>query len=143
MTSTTTPPGGLPSIERFSDLDQDFVFPKGLDGEALIYFIRYMTGWSREDKFVRMWGIFGDDMLLFLSVFQGESVKVPPVSSLQKMKSYCQVYSYLKTRGFTDQAYRQCEKAFKRKRYHLERIVRRVERMVQRHDEMTGVKDVV
>lgn len=129
MTDTTTPPGGQPSIEQFSDLELNYMFPKGLEGEALVYFIKYLTGWSQSDRFVRLWGIFGEDMLLFLSIFQGESLRIPPVNSLQKMKTYCQIYAFLKSRGFSDTAYRQCEKTFHRKRYHLERIVKRVERV--------------
>lgn len=132
MTDTTTRPGELPSIEQFSDLGQDFVFPKGLEGETLVYFIKYLTGWSKGDKFIRLWAVFGDDFLLFLSVFQGESVKVPPVNSMQKMKTYCQIYDFIKRRGFTEEAYKLCEKTFQRKRYHLERIVARVERILRR-----------
>ena len=142
MTSTEESRGGPPSIEQFSDLEDDFVFPKGLEGQALIFFMQYLMGWSRQDKFMRLWGVFGEDFLLFLSVFQGETIKVPPVKTLQKMKSYIRIYTFLWERNFSDEGYSQCERLFGRKRYHLERIVARVEKVLSRLDSRCSVPEL-
>lgn len=134
MADTETPSGEQPSIEQFSDLEEDFIFPRGLEGDSIITFVKYLSGWSSHDRFMRLYAVFGEDLLLFLSIFQGEALRIPPMGTLQKIKSYCSIYSFLKKRGFTDEAYSQCERQFHKKRYHLQRIVAKVERVMKRLD---------
>lgn len=132
MTCTGRPLEERPSIEQLLELKGSFLFPRGLDGQALIVFIKYLSGWSGQDKFLRLWGVFGNDLLLFMSIFQGESVKVPPIAVLQKIKTYAKIYAYLWERQFSDRAYSQSEKIFGKKKHHLIRIVRRVERVLKK-----------
>lgn len=119
------------SIEQFlgdDEMEDMPLFPHGLAGESLVTFVQYMSSCSNSDRFVRLYGIFGEELLLFLSLFAGEEFKTPSFRTLMIARDQCILYSFLKARGFSEESYVLCSNIFNRKRQDLEKLVVKMSR---------------
>jgi hypothetical protein len=120
----------LPSFESWPSLGEGLkvLFPEGMDKESFLVFLRYLGGVSASDQFLRLYAIFGKELFLFCSMFQGQVVRVPPVHSLRLIRDYSRIYSFLKARSFSEEGFKKCGEMFGKRRPQLNQIVRRVER---------------
>lgn len=121
--------GAQLAIEQLLEQDQSKIpvlFPEGLDKDSLPVFLQYLSAATSTDKFIRLYAVFGEELFLFLSLFQSETVRVPSMSSLRRMKEACLIYTFLKQREFTESAYEKCSKLFNRRRHQVDSIVSRI-----------------
>ena len=75
--------------------------------------------------------IFGGKVLMVLDAFAGSTVKYPTREFLEKTISYVKIYTYCKTRGFTEEAYELAGKVFKRRKVSIVRIVDKVRQVLE------------
>ena len=56
-------------------------------------FIKILSNKYGTDNFNILYSVFGDELLLFLSLFAGKTIKVPSILLLQRLKQYARVLS--------------------------------------------------
>lgn len=88
--------------------------------------VTYLSGRADSPNFVRLYAFFGDEFLLFLSIFGGTGIRIPTVPTLIRMKQQCNIYIFLSRRGFTEGAFLEAAKKFRRR---VEALVTMVEQM--------------
>ena len=97
--------------------------------------IKYMSG-SRKAPYLDYLNIIlGKDLLRFIDLFSGETIKVPTRDETIKIINYIKIYVYLNDRGFTDGAYESASKVFARRRNSIKRIVDKVESTILKDTE--------
>lgn len=74
--------------------------------------------------------ILGKDVLHFLDLFAGETIKIPSRQELIKIMNYVIIYEYLKERGFSEEAYQKASSLFKRRVSNLKRVVEKVDNII-------------
>lgn len=102
------------------------VLSKDLNNKAFLIFLKLLTSKVKSDAVMRLYAVFGRELLLFLSLFQAESVRVPALSVLKRFKEYSQIYEHLERGGFEPQVFSTCSKMYGRTRPDLENVLRRV-----------------
>ena len=74
-----------------------------------------------------LYEILGKDLLLFLDVFAGETIKIPTRQELAKIINYIIIYQYVKERGFSEESYQKAAVLFKKRIGNIKRIVEKVD----------------
>jgi len=111
----------------------EIILPAGLLEEKLL-FVNYLAARAKDDLFVKLYALFGDELFLFLSIFSSNTIKIPNLSILQKIKNYCSIYIYLQKRGFSEESFVRASEKFRKTPYLLQRIVAKVDRVLDNFD---------
>ena len=128
--ATEQPCSGPLKVHHSSEDLQRLILYRGFDRRSLVVFLKFLTKRAKCDDFMRLYAIFGRELLLFLSIFHSETLKVPALSVMNKIKLYSQVYAFLESRGFTEEAYKDCSKLYGRRRGCIDNIVLKVRKVV-------------
>lgn len=89
--------------------------------------IDYLVSSKDIDSLPFLYELLGKDLLLFLDVFAGDTIKIPTRQELSKIINYIIIYQYVKERNFTDEAYQKAASLFKRRIGNIKRIVEKVD----------------
>lgn len=95
----------------------------------------YLTGINKSDEFLKMYSLFRKEVTLFLTMFEGATIKVPKIKYLVKQLGYCRVYNFVRNKGFNEEAYEAASKFFGKRVHNIKAIVAKVER------EMAKIRD--
>lgn len=113
---------------------------KKLSEEELYTFltlIRVVRGTSVYDF---MAYLLGDDVLKFLDVYAKDIIKVPPREETSKMLEYAQIYAAYKSMESNPEVYKIVGKRFKRRSQSVMRIVAKVEDLLKKGEDVSGIK---
>lgn len=108
--------------------DLNMINPSVIEADAAEQILLYLSGRYKTDQFIRLFAIFKKEIFLFLSLFQGEVIKVPSMNYLEKVAGYCKIFRFLEKRNFTEEAYQECAKTYNKRIQHLRAIVAKVNR---------------
>jgi len=112
-------------------MSEPFVFtPVVYPDEDERFFVKYMTKKFGNLSYIKIHELSDVDIFHFLSLFQGETLKIPNGRALDKARLYCRIYSYLSQRNFSEEAYDQAADKFGKRAPHLRRIVDKVKREI-------------
>ena len=89
-------------------------------------FLNYLCKCKHLESIYYLEAEFGDKLLEFLDLFQGETIKVPSKNELVSIANNSIIYNYLKERDFTEDAYSRASTLFKKRVTVLERIVEKM-----------------
>ena len=104
---------------------------RGFNRRSYLVFLRCLTSRAGSDAYLRLYAVFGRELLLFLSIFHSETLKVPALSVLSRLKLYSRIYAYLESHNFSEDAYRDCSKLYGRRRGYLDNIVTKVRKSLE------------
>lgn len=91
-----------------------FNFSSSFTENDLIVMVSLLSGFSKNDFYCKLYSLFGRETILFLSMFNGCSMKVPDIRYLLKLKKFSKIYLYIKENEFTDEAYEAASKKYKK-----------------------------
>ena len=115
----------------YSDISGiDKLLPSNVSQGELLAFVRDLSYAKKTDTYVRLYAIFGYELLLFLSLFEGSRLKIPSYKVLHASLQRARVYDFLAKRKFTQAAYEAASKRFKLSQTALGAIVERIEKGV-------------
>lgn len=97
-----------------------------LSEKELTLLIDYLVSSKDMESLPFLYSILDKNLMLFLDVFAGETIKIPTRQELTKIINYIIIYKYLEERNFTPEAYQKASGLFKRRVSNLERIVEKV-----------------
>ena len=118
MSSNECIPGVL-SVLKLSDAERE-LFIDYLDNSKPFLHTDYL------------FAIFGSDHFLkFFDVFSGENIKVPAREDIIKIVSYIKIYSYCKSRNFSESSYEMAAKIYGKRRMSIKRIVEKVSKILE------------
>ena len=106
----------------------DYILPESLTEDDKVCIVNYLTGKFKTDSFKKLYAIFGDEIFLFLSVFEGETVEVPDLTTTNRVKEYSKIYVYVMRHGLTEDTIKAAATRFKKKPSEIEIIIGRVSR---------------
>ena len=89
--------------------------------------IDYLVSSKDIDSLPFLYELLGKDLLLFLDVFAGDTIKIPTRQELSKIINYIIIYQYVKERNFTEESYQKAASLFKRRIGNIKRIVEKVD----------------
>jgi len=101
-----------------------------LDKEERELLIDYMTALKRTEVYEVLENMYGVDILKFMDVFAGESIKIPNRNYVYKVIKYIQIYKYCERRDFTEEAIENASKVFDRRKSSITRVIDKVERVL-------------
>lgn len=82
-----------------------------------------------------IFSLLGDrNFLSYMDVLEGLTIKIPPRQTLVKIINYTKIYSFLKARDFSEEAYEKASKLYKKRVVSLKRIVNKVEETLQKKE---------
>lgn len=102
---------------------------------VLVTLVTLLTGTLRTDEYIKLYSLFSRDVALFLTVFEGRTIKIPRLKYLVKQVGYCRIYNFVRSRGFTEEAYENAAAFFGKRLYNVRAVVAKVER------EMAKIRD--
>lgn len=105
-----------------------------LDKEEREVFLDYMDVNNPSLFASYLFALLGDDMLRYLDVMSGTSIKVPSRDSVLKTINYIKIYSYCKSKGFTKESYEKAAKIYDRRVMSVQRIVDKVDRVLNKRE---------
>ena len=117
-----------------------FNFSTNFTENELIVMVSVLSGFGKSDFYVKLFSLFGRETILFLSMFNGNAVKIPDIRYLLKLKKFSKIYLYLKSFEFSDEAYIDAEKKFKKPVEDLKRIVGKVDVCMKQFRELFNVQ---
>lgn len=94
-------------------------------------FLTYLEKSKNMDCLQYLEAEFGDNLKTFLDLFAGETIKIPSKTELLNIANYSIIYNYMKDRNFTREAYQNASHLFKRRIAAIERIVEKVESVME------------
>ena len=110
MSSNECIPGVL-SVVKLSDVEREL-------------FIDYLDNLKPSLHTDYLFAVFGSDYFLkFFDVFSGESVKVPAREDVIKIVCYIKIYSYCKSRNFSESSFEMAAKIYGKRKMSIKRIV--------------------
>jgi hypothetical protein len=68
----------------------------------------------------------GSRFLEFLDTFSDEVIKIPSSKELARTLEYIKIYKYVSSRGYTDLAYADAARLYKRKVHYVVKIVQKI-----------------
>ena len=80
-----------------------FNFSSNFTKGELVVLVSVLSGFSKTDFYVKLYSLFGNDTVLFLSMFNGNAVKIPDIRYLLKLKKFSEIHLFLRE-------YRCCER---------------------------------
>lgn len=95
-------------------------------------FLDYMCALKDTEQYDILVNLFGKDLLKFMDVFSGQSIKIPTRKYINKVIKYIKIYKYCEARGFSDESYRKAGKIFDRRKSSVIRAVKKVERVINK-----------
>lgn len=98
------------------------------------YLLDYLDKTSPTVGVELLYAILGDKFLMYFDVLEGMNIKIPPRKTTIKNVGYIKIYTYLKHKGFTEEAYVKASKVFKKRVNSLYKIVEKVESKVNGGD---------
>ena len=97
-------------------------------------FIDYMSESYHGTFLDYLYSIIGPDkILLYLETLEDLTVKIPPKKTIAKIVFYVKVYNYVKSRGFTEEAYKNASRIFDKRVFNLKRVVNKVQTVLERY----------
>lgn len=107
-----------------------------LDYDEREYLLDYLSVTSPQSYSDFIFSLLGDKWFLsYMDVLEGLTIKIPPRQTLIKIINYIKIYCYLKSRGFSEEAYEKASKLYKKRVVSLKRIVNKVEETLQKKEE--------
>lgn len=102
-----------------------------LNDEELNVFLTYLENGKGMESVKYLNSEFGSNLLEFLDLFAGETIKIPSKNELMYISNYATIYTYLKNKNFTDDAYTRASYIFKRRVPALRKIVDKVKNNIE------------
>ena len=93
-----------------------FNFTSGFTKDELVVLVSVLSGFSKSDFYVKLYSLFGKESVLFLSMFNGNAVKIPDIRYLLKLKKFSEIYLYLREYKCCGRAYCQVKEELRQKR---------------------------
>ena len=109
--------------------------------------IDYLVSSKDMESLPFLYELLGKDLLLFLDVFAGDTIKIPTRQELAKIINYIMIYNYVKERNFTEDSYQKASSLFKRRVANIKRIVEKTDNITNNvknkylRDSIKGVDD--
>jgi hypothetical protein len=90
--------------------------------------VLYLTGVTRNDFYVKLYGLLGEKVFAFVSLFQGKSIRMHNLRYLIKAKHYCKVFDFVNRRGDSEETRKLAAEKFKKRISHINSVVGKVNR---------------
>jgi len=104
-----------------------FNFSTDLTDQDLIVLVSVLSGFSKSDFYVKLYSLFGRETILFLSMFNSNSIKIPDIRYLLKLKKFSKIYLYIKSYEFSEDGYLEASRKFRKPIEDLKRITGKVD----------------
>jgi hypothetical protein len=104
-----------------------FNFSTDLTDQDLIVLVSVLSGFSKSDFYVKLYSLFGRETILFLSMFNSNSIKIPDIRYLLKLKKFSKIYLYIKSYEFSEDGYLEASRKFRKPTEDLKRITGKVD----------------
>ena len=111
--------------------ESPYSFVSGVTERELKGLVMLMSGQQGKESFIKLYSLFGKDLLTLLAMFQGETIKIPALPALERLRNHTAIHIYmtrmLNVYGDEDTAAEVTGKKFKKRAKSILWIYKRVE----------------
>lgn len=138
----------IDDLEEFEEVEQDLEsykdrMPGSLSAVSLTTveqdnLLDYLDKAYPQSASELLYAMLGDRYLMYFDVLEGLTIRIPNRKTLTKIINYVRIYTYVKSRGCTDDAYEAASRLYKKRVSSIHRIVERVESKINIEEESNG-----
>jgi len=108
-----------------------FTGPDGGSIEELVMLTAFLDARGKSDVFTRLAALFGNDFPAFMAVFQGESLRVPTRTYLERTAFYCRIRLFVQKAGDDQTAIEQASMVFQLPVARIQSVCEKVDTRLQ------------
>ena len=101
-----------------------------LTGEETKWLLRYLKSTKNTEVFDFLYAFEGERFLKFIDLFSGEKIRIPRRGEVCKIVESMKIYTYVVSRGGSEEAITRATKMFGKRKNSIRRILLRVERIL-------------